>query len=637
VIPIRKSIRDSNNQVIGVMTAGIKPENLLPRLNQLQGDNDDNHYQAMLLHGEGFDTVYVSGIADADIVESTLNNPVRADMMLDHSDTLQAQMGKSLENLKTGLHSVEYFAPGDDGEMGLFSNLYIPKYKLWSLVYLPRSKLIGQLVMPVSKYVIAFFFAYTVIFFLFRYIFNVEQNRRQVLMEQADHDYLTGLNNRYSLKRREQEWINDRASPFSVMFLDLDNFKNINDSYGHSYGDVILKQVADRLRNLFVEPATVCRQGGDEFIVLSPGIDQPLLEQLALKVLSKLSEPYIVDQYSFTIGASIGICQYPLDGDSFDSLLSAADAAMYQAKNHKNDYCLFTDELRQQISTKAKIERGLHVALANNELYMVYQPQITEEGGLYGVEALLRWSNPELGITPPDQFIPIAEDNGTIIELGYFVIEQSIKDLVDFIKGSGHREIILSINVSIKQFRAVGFIQRLEALLESYDYPPQHLTLEITEGIFINDIEYMLPLFDQIRALGINLSLDDFGTGYSSLSMLKNLPINELKIDKSFIDHITDSQKDKSMVLSILNIARNANLRVVAEGIEFREQSELLTEMGCVIEQGYYHAKPLPYAQLVEYCAKFKGTVVHWNHAQCTTDPLIITHELTHTLDAKDK
>ena len=389
------------------------------------------------------------------------------------------------------------------------------------------------------------------------------------------------------------------------MFLDLDNFKNINDSYGHNYGDLILKQVADRLRLLFAKPATVCRQGGDEFIILSPETDQLLLEQLALKVLSRLSEPYLVDQYSFTIGASIGICQYPNDGDSFDSLLSAADTAMYRAKKQKNDYCLFTDELRQQISSTAIIEQALHGALSNNELHMVYQPQITDEGKLYGVEALLRWHNPELGITPPDRFIPVAEDNGTIIELGYFVIDQSIQDIVNFRKSHGFSEIILSINVSIRQLQAVGFIQRLEALLRSYEYPAKQLTLEITEGIFIHDFEYMLPRLDEIRALGINLSLDDFGTGYSSLRMLKNLPIDELKIDKSFIDHITENKKDKAMVSSILNIAKNANTRVVAEGIEYREQSELLTELGCVIEQGYYHSKPITYDQLVEYSARF--------------------------------
>ena len=606
VIPIRKSIRDSNNRLSGVMTAGIKPEGLLPRLNQIQIDDNNNQYQAMLLHDARFDYVYVSGIADADIVKTVLNNAVSADTMVTHVDSMQAQLGMSMDDLKSSLHSAEYFAPGKNGEMRFYSSLYIPKYKIWSLVYIPRVHLSQQLIDQSGEYILAYVIVFTIFFFLFRYIYNVEQNRRQLLIEQANQDYLTGLDNRYSLERSEQKWINAEASPFSVLFLDLDNFKNINDSYGHSFGDLILKQVADRLRSFFVKPATVCRQGGDEFIILSPKIDRSSLEYLAQEVLSKLSKPYEVGQYSFTIGASIGICRYPRDGDSFDSLLSAADTAMYKAKSEKNDYCLFTDELREQVSTTAKIEQALHTALANNEFHLVYQPQITSQGNIYGVEALLRWRNPDLGNITPDRFIPIAEDSGTIIEIGYFVIEQSIEDIIKLKQSCGHPEICLSINVSVRQLQESSFQQRMEALLASSGYPPGQLTLEITESIFINDFEYVLPLLNEIRALGINLSLDDFGTGYSSLSMLRKLPIDELKIDKDFINQITEIREDRAMVLNILNIARNTNMRVVAEGIESSEQSELLIELGCNIGQGYYHCHPVDFDQLLTFCGNLK-------------------------------
>ncbi|MCK5664698.1 MAG: EAL domain-containing protein, partial [Thiotrichaceae bacterium] len=410
---------------------------------------------------------------------------------------------------------------------------------------------------------------------------------------------------RLYLKNIEPEWVHDNAEPFSVVFIDLDNFKYINDSYGHNYGDMILKQVASRLLLLFADKGLVCRQGGDEFIILCKKTDQKNLDKIAREVLSRISKPYKIEHYKFTIGASIGICCYPTDGDSFESLFSAADTAMYRAKNNKNNYCIFTNELREQIYFTSQIEQSLHTALRQHEFHMVYQPQIASKGALYGVESLIRWNNPELGFIPPDKFIPIAEDSGFILELGHFIIDQSIQDIARLSNTNDSFDLQLSINISVRQFLESGFLEKLKSSLITHKLPSKQLTLEITESIFIDDFEYMLPLFQEIRALGIKISLDDFGTGFSSLSMLKKLPIDELKIDKSFIDHIVDNRQDRSMVINILNIAKNLGLKIVAEGIESLQQAELLSDFDCDIQQGYFYSKGIEFTELEQYCSSY--------------------------------
>ena len=329
------------------------------------------------------------------------------------------------------------------------------------------------------------------------------------------------------------------------------------------------------------------------------------MNKVASQLLKTISKPYEIDHYQFTIGASIGICRYPQDGESFDSLFSAADTAMYKAKNSQNNHYIFTKELKDQIFRTSQIEQALHTALQKNEFHMVYQPQIASKGALYGIEALVRWNNAKLGNIPPDQFISIAEDSGLILELGQFIIDQSIKDIATLSNSNDYYDLQLSINISVRQFLQHGFLEHLKSSLLIHKFPSRQLTLEITESIFIKDFEYMLPLFNEIRALGIKISLDDFGTGFSSLSMLRKLPIDELKIDKSFIDHSTENRQDKAMVINILNIARNLELKVVAEGIEHQKQAKLLSDFECDILQGYFYSRPMRYKELEKYCSSY--------------------------------
>jgi diguanylate cyclase (GGDEF)-like protein len=439
-------------------------------------------------------------------------------------------------------------------------------------------------------------------FLMFRRIDAFEQKNRAQLIRQASQDFLTGLNNRQYLRIAEAQWIDGQELPFAVFFIDLDNFKNINDSHGHSYGDILLKQVADRLLLICSDTDLVCRQGGDEFIVLSRQYDEISITNLARAILKAIAAPYYVEKYNFVMGASIGVARYPDDGESFEELFSAADTAMYQAKNVKNSFNIFSGELRDQLMDTTYIEQALPQALSDGEFSLVYQPQVIDSKSPVGVEALIRWKQEEKGMIPPDRFIPVSEGNGMIIDIGHFVIDQALMDMSRLASDHGCRDLLLSINVSIRQLQENGFVERLAASLSLSEFPARQLTLEITEGIFIDDLQYMIPVLNQIRDLGVKLSLDDFGTGYSSLSLLKQLPIDELKIDKSFIDNITTQKDDRLMVVNIIDIAHNLGIQVVAEGIEQEDQSRMLTELGCNLQQGYYFCKPVTFEKLIEYC-----------------------------------
>jgi diguanylate cyclase (GGDEF)-like protein len=282
-------------------------------------------------------------------------------------------------------------------------------------------------------YLVTFLIIYALAFWMFRRIDVFEQSSRRQLVKQANQDFLTGLKNRQFLRLAESKWTNKRGHPFSEFFIDLDNFKNINDSHGHSYGDILLKQVAERLLSVFSKNDLVCRQGGDEFIVLCRCCDEPSIASLANRVLQAIATPYYVENYNFVLGASIGVACYPQDGNSFEALFSAADTAMYQAKNVKNSFNIFSSELREQLMETSYIQQALPLALAERQFSLVYQPQVADSRLPVGVEALIRWDHSEKGMIPPDRFIPVAEGNGMIIDIGHFVIDQALLDMTRII------------------------------------------------------------------------------------------------------------------------------------------------------------------------------------------------------------
>ncbi len=602
VIPLRKAIRDDDGKVRAVMIAGIDPGLLLPSLNEL--NPQDSPVSAQLMSDPNFLRLYLNSSAKQEISEKLLGKPVLPTTVEQHTRDISEQLGMTLQQLRESKASAEYMSIGVNDLKISVSLFYIPKYQLWSILFIPQRVMIQQMIDTLVPSLIAFVGVFIVIYFLFRYIDNNDRKTRQQLVRQAHQDFLTGLNNRLYLNQKESEWISDSHTGFFVLFIDLDNFKNINDSYGHSIGDAILKQVASRLEFCFDQTGLICRQGGDEFIILYRSDDEEFICQSARQTLQTIRQPYSIEHYHFNIGASIGISHFPRDGVNFSELFSAADAAMYRAKEARNNYFVFTEELREQAVLKAKIEQALHTALQNNEISMVYQPQMNRLDKPHGVEALVRWNNPELGTITPQQFIPVAEDNGKIIELGHFIIDQSLKDLTSKVAQNDKYNLQLSLNISIRQLQEKGFFQYLENALRSYKFPSSKLTLEITESIFTNDFDLVLPILNQIRSYGIKISLDDFGTGYSSLSMLKNLPIDELKIDKSFIDFIAKNMQDKQLVGSILEIAEHLGMIVVAEGVEDEIQSGILKAYHCDFQQGYYFSRPLPVDDLQVFIEK---------------------------------
>ena len=603
VIPIRKGIHDNQERLIGVMTAGIKPRQLLPELDAMSPDNNsDAPYQLRLFHGDEGYYAYISGIQDKEQLRALIDKPISDAYISNIDAALDRQHGLSLEALKEWETPVVFTITDEDGVTSLRSIAYLPKYRLWTSSILPRSYLLGQLYRSIGFYFFTFVVIFALAFLLCRRIDASEQRSRRQLILQASQDSLTGLKNRQYLKEAESEWIHAGARPFSVFFIDLDNFKNINDSHGHSYGDTLLEQVAGRLSSVFEEDDMVCRQGGDEFIVLSRCHDEISIKSLTEEVLRTIAAPYFVENYNFVIGASIGVARYPEDGDSFEILFSAADTAMYEAKNVRSSYVIFSGKLREQLVETTFIQQALPRALSDEEFSLVYQPQVVDASSPVGVEALIRWQHGEKGMIPPRRFIPVSEGNGMIIEIGHFVIDRALDDMARIARTKSGRQLKLSINVSIRQLQEKGFTDKLAASLSSSGFPAHDLTLEITEGIFIDDLRYIIPVLHDIRSLGVRLSLDDFGTGYSSLSLLKRLPIDEMKIDRSFIENVASHDEDRLMVLNIIDIAQNLDIDVVAEGIEQKEQSKMLIELGCHLQQGYFYCRPVDLDELVKYC-----------------------------------
>ncbi|GGB89346.1 GGDEF domain-containing protein [Marinobacterium zhoushanense] len=426
---------------------------------------------------------------------------------------------------------------------------------------------------------------------------SLRKRQEERLQYQAHYDPLTALPNRVLIMDRLQQLIRDarRNNEYvAVMFLDLDDFKKINDSMGHDVGDQALVQAASRLVDSVREGDSVGRLGGDEFIVLAGHFSQKeSVQVVAANILESFWDTFDLGGREIMLTASIGIAIYPFDGDSLSELLKSADTAMYLSKAQgRNRYAFFTNELNQSISRRLQIEEHLRAAIDNGELRVAYQPQYeVKSRSMIGVEALLRWNSSALGQVGPDEFIPIAEQSGLIVPIGRFVMQQALSDAMQWV--AQEPQFKLAVNISPVQFRDEELADFLRQELERSGFPASRLELEITEGILMRGGPMVENTLATLHEMGICLSMDDFGTGYSSLSYLRRYPVDELKIDRSFVQEMTVDEADRELVSAAISLSRGLGLRVVAEGVESKEQLEALSEMECAVVQGFLLSKPV--------------------------------------------
>lgn len=436
---------------------------------------------------------------------------------------------------------------------------------------------------------------------------EVDERKRteEKIRYQALHDQLTDLPNRTLFYDRLTQAIahcRRHNKYLAVMFMDLDSFKLINDTMGHDMGDRLLKAIGERLGGIIRESDTVARIGGDEFTILLPNLSYQVDSALvAEKIIKSFKEPFYLDNREFYVTASIGISVFPLDGEDVKTLVKHADIAMYQAKGQgRNTYCYFKPAMNEKSVLRVDLENSLRRGLVRDEFIVYYQPQIDVlTGHIVGVEALLRWNHPQRGIISPGDFITVAEETGIIVPIGEMVLRKACAQCRQW-QDEGFSELSVAVNLSVRQFQQLNLLQGIAEILTETRLEPRHLKFEITESTALQDDAITITTLNELRNMGISIAIDDFGTGYSSLSYLHKLPIDVLKIDKSFIRDFTGRRVDDDIIGTIINLAHNLKLKVIAEGVETHEQLQYLKAKQCDIVQGYLFHRPMPPEELTE-------------------------------------
>lgn len=433
---------------------------------------------------------------------------------------------------------------------------------------------------------------------------NKTENKISGLNEELSHsslhDSLTGLPNRDNLHSQLNLMVANAKRyqrKFAVLFLDLDHFKNVNDTLGHNVGDMLLISVAKKLKAIVRKNDLISRIGGDEFIIIINDFDDARsLEMVIMKILEAFRNEWIIKNHLLRLSVSVGVAIYPDDSIEINDLMKFADIAMYKAKSQGRDqFSFFTATLNQQIQEEVAMANDMHRAFSDNEFVLYYQPKIEiSTGKVIGAEALIRWKHAKKGLIPPSAFITIAENSGFILKLGTWIIDETarmIRRLID----AGHLDIHVSCNVSTRQFQNINLYSDIESAIRNNAIDPRLFAIEITESVMMEYIEVTLKTLKEIKALNVHICMDDFGTGYSSLSYLRRFPIDSLKIDKSFVDDIVnDVNNDHILLNTIIAMGQTLNLNVIAEGVEEKYQMEYLREKGCRYIQGYYYSRPIP-------------------------------------------
>ena len=443
---------------------------------------------------------------------------------------------------------------------------------------------------------------------------NDLRRREEEYRTLALYDALTGLPNRTLLADRVRKAIADAArngNLFGLMILDLDRFKEVNDSLGHGAGDELLCESARRLQSLVRACDTVARLGGDEFAIVLPGVrDAGDLRVVARKLIDALSAPYMLCGREIFVSASIGIALYPSDSAVVEELFRFADSAMYLAKQEgRNNFQFYVAELAARTSERMETAAALHKAVRNGELELYFQPQVDlRSGSLVGVEALLRWNRPGHGLVTPEKFIPIAEESGLIVEIGEWILDNACRVAVQWNR-TRTEPLKMSLNVSTRQFIRNDFVASLHRIIEATGCSPEWIALEITESLLLEDSEEVSCMLASLHGMGISIAIDDFGTGYSALSYLDRFPVSQIKIDRSFVKDIPEDRHKSELVKAMLSISSALHLQVVAEGVEETSQADYLMAHGCWLAQGYLFGKPMQQHTIEQVLQRASGTV----------------------------
>jgi len=434
---------------------------------------------------------------------------------------------------------------------------------------------------------------------------NIRIDMEQKIKKLAYYDYLTGLPNKRLFNDRLKQCIIDSVQnekTIGVLFIDLDSFKRINDTMGHAQGDELLKSVSKKLTNTLREDDTICRVGGDEFLILIKNLKKDQnIRKISEKILNIFKKPFIINDHDLFITTSIGGAIYPVDGQDVETLIKNADIAMYKAKEEgKNNFQLCTPIIKDKVIEEMKLTNSLYHALERNELELYYQPQVSViSGEIIGLEALIRWHNTKLGLVNPGDFIYIAEKTGLILPIGEWVTRSACSQNKAW-QDAGILNVPIAVNLSVNQFQNIKIVEDITKILKETDLNPNDLELEITENIIMKDPEYVIESLKQLKKIGVKIAIDDFGTEYSSLNYIKQLPVDKIKIDMSFVRGINKNHKDEAIINVIIVLAKNLGLKVIAEGVETKDQLDFLRKQMCDEIQGYYYYKPMPANQIEE-------------------------------------
>lgn len=431
------------------------------------------------------------------------------------------------------------------------------------------------------------------------------EKQARILSHQANHDTLTNLPNRTLFRDRLTQTVissSRNKEQFALFFIDLDQFKKINDTLGHHIGDKVLIEAANRLQGALRAEDTLARLGGDEFTIILKDIKNlQSASTVAQKITETIKEPLIIDGHTLFISSSIGISLYPTDSQNEEDLIKYADTAMYKAKDEGRDnFQYYSADMTARAFERVRMERDLRIAIKEEQFIVYFQPQVNAlNGKITGMEALVRWQFPEIGLVPPGKFIPIAEESGLIIEIDRIVMKQAMNQFALWYK-DGLNPGILSLNLAMKQLAEDDFIQTLQESMHFLGFQPEWLELEVTESQVMNNPDASIKKLKQISDIGIELAIDDFGTGYSSLAYLKKFPLDKLKIDQSFVRDIPEDEDDVAITKAIIALAKSLNLKLIAEGVETQEQRDFLVENGCSSIQGYFYYRPMPAEEITK-------------------------------------